>query len=476
MGILDPKPPTRAELSATYLDKASGLSKTEATAKYAQKSYATGAFGAALQTLEDGNDLSITVQGDSTGNESDEWVHLVGQWLASQYPDAHVRERIWEPYGYTGSLPEVYGNWNTIQAGANGQRHALFNSTDKTMLCPAEKVTAITGDIDVRVKAAADTWLPTATQNIVARQGGAGLRSFTLGVNSTGRAVFTWSSDGTNSFAAVSTGGALPFTNGTAHWLRATLDVDNGTGGYTVTLYRSEDAETWTNIGTTTTTTGTTSIFNAVAQPYEIGGRSGASDKFMGKIYDVEIRAGIGGPIRNPQPIDSWLLPQNTSPNTQPVFAGSRTIHIWNGSRPGADMNYLTDTWRRDMMLPPVDAALAFLSCSHNDQGDTGSVISAKWDAWLAHAKTKLPTAAFVVNTQNPQILPTVPRREHLIRRRQIMTWAARNGAYAIDAYAAFLADGRPMTDLIKTDGLHPSPAGSQVWANAVISAFQAKA
>jgi hypothetical protein len=61
------------------------------------------------------------------------------------------------------------------------------------------------------------------------------------------------------------------------------------------------------------------------------------------------------------------------------------------------------------------------------------------------------------------------------------MAWAAGKGVALIDTYRAFQADGRPITDLVQSDGVHPVqgedvagvPTGSGVWRNAVIATWE---
>jgi hypothetical protein len=55
------------------------------------------------------------------------------------------------------------------------------------------------------------------------------------------------------------------------------------------------------------------------------------------------------------------------------------------------------------------------------------------------------------------------------------MAWAARKGVALIDTYRAFQQDGRPITDLVQSEGEDVAgvPTGSGVWRNAVIAASE---
>lgn len=153
----------------------------------------------------------------------------------------------------------------------------------------------IVGDIDIRARVAADDWTPAAEDYIIAKYTTTGnQRSYALTIDTTGVLVFRWSNDGTATLSASSTV-ATGFTDGSTHWIRATMDVDNGAAGKTTTFYTSEDGVTWTQLGAAVTTGGTTTIFASTAV-LEIGSNTGGTASlFSGKFFQGEVRSGIGG-------------------------------------------------------------------------------------------------------------------------------------------------------------------------------------
>lgn len=155
----------------------------------------------------------------------------------------------------------------------------------------------ITGDIDIRVYVAMDDWTPATDACVLAKYNTTGnQRSYNLHVLNSGLLNFQWSEDGTAQITKSSTA-ATGFTDGTAHWIRATLDVDNGAAGNTVTFYTSEDGTTWTQLGNTVVTAGVTSIFNSTSV-LELGARNtGTAANTAGKIFQAQVRTGIGGTI-----------------------------------------------------------------------------------------------------------------------------------------------------------------------------------
>jgi len=114
----------------------------------------------------------------------------------------------------------------------------------------------ITGDIDLRVKVAMDDWTPSAINILLAkRPNGSSQQSYFFYLNTDGTIAISWTTDG----ATVVTKGSTVVTgiaDGVTKWVRATLDVDNGASGNTVTFFTSDDGSTWTQLGSTVVTAG----------------------------------------------------------------------------------------------------------------------------------------------------------------------------------------------------------------------------
>ena len=81
-----------------------------------------------------------------------------------------------------------------------------------------------------------------------------------------------------------------------------TLDVNDGSSNRVYTFYTStdnvadsDDVTTWTQLGTTVTTSGTTSLHDNTSE-WEIGSRTGGTvERFNGLVYAVDVFDGIGG-------------------------------------------------------------------------------------------------------------------------------------------------------------------------------------
>lgn len=469
--------PGASDDAVSELVKTGAKTRASLSAAYVQTGATSGAFAAVIDGLRSDQSAAIQVAGDSTGNADDEWPYLLCQWLGQQVPAAHVRRRVWN------DANQAYDPWAVIQTGAAGERHALFPGNQRTMTTAVASIPHPAGDLDIRVRASLDDWSPAATQSLFGHFGAAGQRGWVLQVTATGALSFQWTTDGTTVIQKTSS--ALPLADGAEAWVRVVLDVDNGQGGYTWLAYHSTDGITWTQIGSSVTTTGgATSVFAAPSTDYEIGGRGSNGEPVKGKIYEVQLRDGIDGKIVNPQPIDSWVPRALSGSNPAATFGGSPTLYLLNGSQSGSAVAYHAEATRLPKMCHPYSGSLVFLSLLHNSGADVGPVLLAQWDAYLAALKARLPSSSFCLLTQNPQVPPrTVDTiRPQAQRRRELMAWAARNAVACIDTYRAFADRPDGGVGLIAADGIHPTAstgsgtAGEDVWVQAVQRAFAARA
>ncbi len=183
--------------------------------------------------------------------------------------------------------------------------------------CPDASALDITGDIDIRVDYSLLSW--RAAQDLIGKYTStSNQRSYLLQLNSRGAICLTWSTDGTTTGlrTAVSTV-PVPIPAGHRLALRATLDVNNGASGRTATFYTSDTIDgTWTQLGDTVITSGTTSIYSSTATlrvgntpsitaPLESGDPYNdftdtlyeTSDPPTGICYAAQVRSGIGGSV-----------------------------------------------------------------------------------------------------------------------------------------------------------------------------------
>lgn len=163
----------------------------------------------------------------------------------------------------------------------------------------------VTGDIDIRCEIwphKQDSYsYPLLTKYSLSGDN----RSFYFGLNN-GTPTLYWSTDGTlaNRHQATATT-ALPTTGRVS--VRVTLDVNNGASGRDIKFYYATDgiAGTYTQLGTTITESGTTSIYASTAimrfgGADDLGGNAIQDEftrYFTGKLYKFQLYSGISGTL-----------------------------------------------------------------------------------------------------------------------------------------------------------------------------------
>lgn len=150
-------------------------------------------------------------------------------------------------------------------------------------------------NMDIRMHVAATDWTPAPFGQIPASQwGNSGNQGWTIGIGATGTLIFNFTTNGSTLKTRTSTA-SVSFTNGTFGWIRVTFVGDNGAGGHTVTFYTSEDAVTWTQLGSAVVTAGTTTVFNSTADLVVGDTATPGIFAFAGTIRSFQLRNGANG-------------------------------------------------------------------------------------------------------------------------------------------------------------------------------------
>lgn len=208
--------------------------------------------------------------------------------------------RTWTLNG-TASVVSGYAAASITSIGTRNTGLRLPGISGSYASTPDAAALDITSDIDLRADVTLSQWNPGVFRTLIAKYLPTGnQKSYGIGVNNEGRLSMFWSNNGSADLAADSTD-LIPVTAGRLA-VRATLDVDNGAAGKTVTFYTAPtNAGPWTQLGNPVTTAGTTSIFASTAV-LEVGTDSGGTaDLLRGLVHAAEVRSGIGGTaVANP--------------------------------------------------------------------------------------------------------------------------------------------------------------------------------
>lgn len=184
------------------------------------------------------------------------------------------------------------------------------DSSNDTISTPDTADLDITGDIDVRIDATLVNWhladgaLGAGTTSFLTELIGkfdvnGDQRSWTMYIRN-GFPRFSWSEDGgfDNGYVAVCTE-KLPVPPHGRIALRAALDVDNGSGGFTCRFYISDTIDgVWVQIGEDAVGVATTNIYAGTGDLH-IGNAVNGTNYNMpiGYVHAAEVRDGIDGDI-----------------------------------------------------------------------------------------------------------------------------------------------------------------------------------
>lgn len=203
--------------------------------------------------------------------------------LAARYDASDPASLVYDSSNRVSLWADKSGNSNTNALIMNGVAGNYASSPDSAAV-------SVTGDIDIRWYGALTDWTPASAQALISKDAGGAQRSFCLRILSGGLPALYVSTDG--STVTEATASVTPTVNDYAGLgIRATRAASSGT----VTFYTSTDFSTWTQLGTTASTTAG-SIFDSTA-PIWIGQRVSSSDPVTGNAYRAQIYNGIAGTL-----------------------------------------------------------------------------------------------------------------------------------------------------------------------------------
>ncbi len=180
---------------------------------------------------------------------------------------------------FPASVSQYYGG-----ASLNGSSLRLNNITASGCYVPDSAALSILGDMTLDIKCSLDDWTPSATMDLISKYITTGnQRSYILRVHTDGTLKLFISTDGTTTTTYTSSA-ATGLTDGSTKWIRVVFDADNGSSQSTAMFYMSDDGSSWTQLGTTQTSTVKT-IYDSTAQ-FEIGSEASvSSSRLVGNVY-----------------------------------------------------------------------------------------------------------------------------------------------------------------------------------------------
>jgi hypothetical protein len=173
-------------------------------------------------------------------------------------------------------------------------------ATPTYVTTPDNAALDLTGDLDLRFEADLDSWRDA--MELIGKWAETGnQRSYRMYLQSAGTLVLEHSVDGIATLAVASTL-PVPIIAGRLA-VRATLDVNDGGGNRVRQFFTAPTlAGPWTQLGTTRTTAGVTSVFSSSAALRILDNPDGSVGSIIrGRVYGAQVLATIGGTaVANP--------------------------------------------------------------------------------------------------------------------------------------------------------------------------------
>jgi lysophospholipase L1-like esterase len=419
-----------------------------------------------ITTLNEGmNSVVLNFIGDSTGDGTTEYPLLFAKKLAEKFPVYNVK------YCAYDNANSRYGAW--VDAVSNGaERHLTTRMNGETFRMYKADVPWTSADLDIVARFAMPDW-NTANKYIMGRAAADGHICWSWYIGASNQFMLFFSPDGTiaNQVTVNFTSTSVADnTDGTPYWYRVTLDVDNGAGGYTATVWSSTDGVTWTSLQVITGAS-TTAVYDDATQPYAIGG-AGTTVGSVLDFYEVRICNGINGDNVCPQPIEAWHQ-SGADYSKGGTINGYPTIYVYNGCVGGQGaISFINDASRTGHIVPFCYNPYIIISLSHNDSYLTDSTHMASFNTLVTNIKSLIAYPLISVMTQSPHGTAAAYRIPHSKRRVNQMAYCLLNNIEVIDAYEYFISDPRGYLALLNEDELHPNALGEAVLANALWDYF----
>ena len=156
---------------------------------------------------------------------------------------------------------------------------------------------SVTTDIEMVMRLGCTDWTPAANKALMSKLNTANQGGYEFGITTAGllRIITDNGTAQTTTTASTATG----FTDGTVHWIKVTLDLDDGAGNHVGTFYTAADSDTepvsWTQLGTTQTVAGVLTIADGTRLLYIAARSDGSSALSSQQCYQAIVRSGIGG-------------------------------------------------------------------------------------------------------------------------------------------------------------------------------------
>lgn len=417
---------------------------------------------------------TMTILGDSTGNDWFEWPQRFADALGDAYPDLTVRHALWS------DATQEYGTMTTLHEGAEPPATTVTLIDDQFNRTAAELIGS-TPDVG-------QVWQGTTGRFSLDGSKMSGIpglaHTYPSPAHPSGSGSVTVTTSVTMNQAASGTVKTIEVAAKSvdaSNHVFVTMTVPTG-GGRTWGLWkRIGDTPTKLADGTLDTSTATKAIPISITVDGANVSATVDGETITGTLAAGDVTAfapGWGVTIWPKTNMTGVTVDFIKAVTTSSASAEGHTLTIYNGSMPGSTLAYQQ---ARLAAMVPSQTDFVVLSSSHN-YGTTGAAdyltaVRAFTSALLAAR----PTVDIIASSQNPQFSPRTAEqtKAHAIRNAALRAEASRLGWGYWPVYEKWtqLADnGRAW---INADGLHPlydstgALDGGTFWASVVLEYFQ---
>lgn len=462
---------TLADADMTYLQKYMGGTDTTALHNFKAR-------------LDRGEDAACGFVGDSTFADGAALPVQFANALAGKYPNAQVELRRAgqsDPWAITTTV---------VQAGASGRRHRYFGTgATYGLQMPAAMlrasmsgVTEISFEVEVALDAAL---LTNGVPNTEVQM---------IGCGSTGsKTVFYLGSNGyivlqveVSSGVSINVVSSIPLpaatmTAGVPLKFRVDFNANNGSNRTGKFYTAPAGSTTWTQFGTTISST-TTTFYTGEAFYWIASAGSTATDGV--RFYHAQMLIGSTRDPVFPYRIDQWIYGAGQITGMSSM-GGSQTIYIDDFSQNGATLgtngfftgsgsgDFATEAYRSFLDHAPD---FVIINSKHNDTGMSAPAWETNMDAAVTNILARFAYDPIIVHTtQNPQPLDVEVGDglsfQHNRSQPDVMAYAAKKGRGCTDIYRAFVDANNPAYEI--AGNVHPSEAGYEFWGRTFFRLFQ---
>lgn len=415
-------------------------------------------------------DAVVTVFGDSTGNETGEWVYLLGQSLASLYPSLAIDYYLWN----TGTLN--YGSVTAISTGTTPSPGVVFEDTFSRVVSELYLSTPDIGPLWGRDGSnASGDWSTDGTKAVRSTDSTSGTVLADAGVAGDFKLTvpFTLSTLATGSaFNAQFTLKRLNSTN------RILCTISMTTAGVVTWSISKVIAGVSTTIqsGTPTGALSNNTAGQSATLEFSITGTTvtaslnGGVATLSGNILPADVTTLSAATVTGVNASSSTLMTMDSYKVELTGSGSPQKLTIYNCSAPGTILSY------QQVQLStaaPVEPDLLIASTGHNYSTNTASGFFTALDSFLTSWTALYPNAGVAFSSQNPQKSPAANKLSHQLRQVAFQSYAETRGAGYIPVFERWAEQPNGGVVLISTDGVHPtqgsSNSGSSLWRDTAL-------